>query len=67
MRHTKKLNDAQGKPVGLLFPTEDAFAEARYIGDLQEWGRLGTANTVAANKILEILATPPKSWWQFWK
>ena len=65
--HFKKLLDAQGKPAGLLFPSEDAFTEARYVNELQEWGRLGAANTAAANKILEILATPTKHWWQFWK
>lgn len=66
-RHTKKLLDAQGKPAGVLFSIEDAFAEANYINDLKEWGRKGQANTVAANKVFEILSTPPKKWWQFWK
>lgn len=65
--NTKKLLDAQGKPAGLLFPTEDAFKEAHYKNDLREAAELGVANTVAANKILEILATPPNRWWQFWK
>jgi hypothetical protein len=45
----------------------DAIAEARYKVDLREAAELGLANTAAANKILEILATPPKSWWQFWR
>lgn len=67
MRNTKKLLDAQGNPAGILFPAEDAFNEAQYINALQEWGRLGMANTAAANKIFEILATPPKKWWQVWK
>lgn len=53
--------------MGLLFPTEDAFAEAQYINELQEWGRLGMMNTVTANKIFEILATPPAKWYEFWK
>ena len=65
--HTRKLLDGQGKPVGLLFPTEDAFAEAEYKVGLKEAVELGIANTAAANKIFEILATPPKRWWQFWK
>jgi hypothetical protein len=65
--NTRKLLDDKGQPAGLLFPTESAFAEARYKVDLKEAAELGSANTVAANKIFEILATPPKKWYQFWK
>lgn len=65
--NTKRLLDAQGKPAGLLFPTEDAFAEAEYKIGLKEAAELGIANTAAANKIFEILATEPPKWWQFWK
>jgi len=65
--NTRKLLDAQGKPAGLLFPTEDAFAEANYKVGLKEAAELGMANTVAANKIFEILAVPPKKWWQVWR
>lgn len=65
--NTRKLLDAQGRPAGLLFPTEDAFAEAEYKVGLKEAAELGMANTAAANKIFEILATPAKSWWQFWR
>ena len=65
--NTRKLLAAQGKPAGLLFPTEDAFAEADYKVELKEAAELGMANTVAANKIFEILAAPPKKWWQFWR
>jgi hypothetical protein len=64
---TRKLLDAQGKPAGLLFPTEDALAEADYKVELKEAAELGMANTVAANKIFEILAAPPKKWWQVWR
>jgi hypothetical protein len=35
--------------------------------ELKEAAELGMANTVAANKILEILAAPQKKWWQFWR
>jgi hypothetical protein len=65
--HTKKLLDAQGQPAGLLFPAESAWAEADYKVSLKEAAELGIANTAAANKIFEILATPPKKWYQFWK
>jgi hypothetical protein len=51
----------------VLFSVEDAFNEGRYINDLQVWGRLGAANTQAANKIFQILREPPPKWWQVWK
>jgi hypothetical protein len=35
--------------------------------ELKEAAELGMANTVAANKIFEILAAPPRKWWQFWR
>jgi len=65
--NTRKLLDAKGQPAGLFFPTESAFKEATYKVDLREAAELGSANTTAANKIFEILATPPKKWFQFWK
>jgi hypothetical protein len=65
--HTTKLLDDQGKPAGLLFPTNDAFTEAQYRNDLREAAELGAANTRAANKIFGILREPPKKWWQFWR
>ena len=66
--HTRKLLDVKtGQPAGLFFPTEDAFKASRYKIDLLESAELGALNTRTANKILEILRTPAKKWWQFWK
>ncbi len=33
----------------------------------QTFADMGAANTLAANKIFEILRQPPKRWWQLWK
>jgi hypothetical protein len=65
--NTRKLLNSDGSPAGLLFPPESAWAEADYKVGLKEAAELGIANTAAANKIFEILATPLKKWWQFWK
>ena len=65
---TKTLYDARtGKPAGLFFPGDDAFILKKYGVDLREAAQLGVANTQAANKIFEILRTPQKRWWVFWK
>lgn len=65
---TKTLYDVKtGKAVGLFFPGDDAFILKQYGIDLRESAQLGVANTQTANKIFEILRTPPQRWWQFWR